>query len=298
VRFRKHVALEPDFKALWERISKRTKYRVSLASEDLIEAAASAIGAADPIETPKVRVRVVELEHSRAGIASDKHIDQHEYTTAAPTVLPDILADLQNETDLTRASLVRILRESGRLADFSVNPQAFTVMVAAKINGVMHRQMVDGIKYEPIPGLHWEMRRLEPEASEEIERYAARLYKVQSENKTLFDHVEIESQVERDFAKGLDNNVNVRFFMKLPAWFTVDTPIGPYNPDWAIVFEGSERVYLVRETKGSADPEQRRGSEETKIRCARRHFDAIGVDYAVTSSVDELAAMMRRVEGG
>ena len=298
VRFRKHVALDPDFKALWERISKRTKYRVSLASEDLIEAAASAIGAADPIETPKVRVRVVELEHSRAGIASDKHIDQHEYTTAAPTVLPDILADLQNETDLTRASLVRILRESGRLADFSVNPQAFTVMVAAKINGVMHRQMVDGIKYEPIPGLHWEMRRLEPEASEEIERYAARLYKVQSENKTLFDHVEIESQVERDFAKGLDNNVNVRFFMKLPAWFTVDTPIGPYNPDWAIVFEGSERVYLVRETKGSADPEQRRGSEETKIRCARRHFDAIGVDYAVTSSVDELAAMMRRVEGG
>ena len=288
VRFRKQVSLDPDFKELWDRISKRTKYRVSLSSDGLVEAAVSAIKEADPIEAPKVRVRVVELEHSRAGIASDRQIDQHEYTTAAPTVLPDILADLQNETDLTRATLVRILRDSGRLSDFSVNPQAFTVMVTAKINSVMYRHMVDGIKYEPIPGLHWEMRRLEPEASEEIERYAARLYKVQSDKKTLFDHIEVESEVERRFAKGLDDNVKVRFFMKLPAWFTVDTPIGPYNPDWAIVFEDSERVYLVRETKGSSDPEELRGREETKIRCATQHFDAIGVDYAITSSVDEM----------
>jgi type III restriction enzyme len=288
VRFSKQVALDPDFKALWERISKRTKYRVSLSSDDLIEDAASAIDSADPVQAPKVRVRVVELEHSAAGIASDKRIDQREYATTAPTVLPDILADLQNETDLTRATLVKILQRSGRLADFTVNPQAFTVMVTAKINSVMHRQAVDGIRYEPIPGLHWEMRRLEPEASEEIERYAARLYKVQNDKKALFDHIEIESEVERRFAKGLDDNVNVRFFMKLPAWFTVDTPIGPYNPDWAIVFEESQRVYLVRETKGSADPDELRGREETKIRCARQHFDAIGVDYAVASSVDDM----------
>ncbi|MGP0029640.1 MAG: restriction endonuclease subunit R [Acidimicrobiales bacterium] len=293
VRFRKHVALAPDFKALWERISKRTKYRVSLSSDELIESAASAIAAAEPIEPPKVRVRVVELEHSSAGIATDKHIDQHAYATAAPTVLPDILADLQNETDLTRATLVNILLRSRRLADFTVNPQAFTVLVTAKINNVMHRQMVDGIRYEPVPDLHWEMRRLEPEASEEIERYAARLYQVQSEDKTLFDHIEIESEVERRFAKGLDDNSNVRFFMKLPGWFTVDTPIGPYNPDWAIVFEDSGRVYLVRETKGSADPDELRGREETKIRCARQHFDAIGVDYAVTSSVGEMIAALR-----
>ena len=292
VRFRKHVSLDPDFKSLWDRISKRTKYRVSLSSADLISAAVSAIKEADPIEAPKVRVQVVELEHSRAGIASDKRIDQHGYVTSAPTVLPDILADLQNETDLTRATLVRILRESGRLADFRVNPQAFTVMVTAKINAVMHRQMVDGIKYEPIPGVHWEMRRLEPEASEEIERYAARLYKVQSDKKTLYDHVEVESEVERRFAKGLDDNVNVRFFMKLPAWFTVDTPIGPYNPDWAIVFEDSERVYLVRETKGSVDADELRGREETKIRCAREHFDAIGVDYAVTSKVEDMISAL------
>jgi type III restriction enzyme len=288
VRFRKHVALDPDFKTLWDRISKRTKYRVSLSSDELIEGAAAAIAAAEPIAPPKVRVRVVELEPSAAGIAADKRVDQHEYTTAAPTALPDILADLQNETALTRATLVKILLRAGRLADFSVNPQAFTVLVTSNINNVIQGQMVDGIKYEPIPGLQWEMRRLEPESSEEIERYAARLYKVQSGGKTLFDHIEIASEVERRFAKGLDDNTNVRFFMKLPPWFVVDTPIGPYNPDWAIVFEDSQRVYLVRETKGSTDPEALRGREETKIRCARRHFDAIGVDYAVTSSVEDM----------
>jgi hypothetical protein len=76
------------------------------------------------------------------------------------------------------------------------------------------------------------MHRLEPEASEEIERYAARLYSVQDASKTLYDHIEIDSEVERRFAKGLDDNQRVRFFMKLPAWFVVDTPIGPYNPDW------------------------------------------------------------------
>lgn len=288
VRFRKQVMLDADFQALWDRISRRTKYRVSLSTDELVGAAARAVADAEPIEPPKVRVRVVELEHSAAGIAADKHVDQHDYDTAAPRFLPDILADLQNETDLTRATLVRILRESGRLTDFTVNPQAFTVLMTAKINTALHKQMVDGIQYEPVPDLNWEMHRLEPEASDEIERYAARLYGVQNASKTLYDHIEIDSEVERRFAKGLDDNHRVRFFMKLPAWFTVDTPIGPYNPDWAIVFDGSERVYLVRETKGSVDPDEIRGREETKIRCARRHFDAIGVDYAVTSSVEDV----------
>ncbi len=288
VRFRKQVMLGSDFKALWERISKRTKYRISLSTDELVGVAAGAIANAEPIEPPKVRVQVVELEHSVAGIAADKHVDQHAYDTAAPPLLPDILADLQNATDLTRATLVQILRESKRLPDFAVNPQAFTALVTSRINAALHKQMVDGIQYEPVPGLSWEMHRLEPDASEEIERYAARLYCVQNASKTLYDYVEVDSEVERRFAKGLDDNQRVRFFMKLPAWFVVDTPIGPYNPDWAIVLGAYERVYLVRETKGSTDPEELRGREETKIRCARQHFAAIGVDYSVTASVEDM----------
>ena len=129
---------------------------------------------------------------------------------------------------------------------------------------------------------------------EEVERYASRLYKVQNEEKTPFNHVEIESDVERRFAKALDDNKSVKYFVKLPAWFTVDTPIGPYNPDWAIVFEQTKRLYLVRETKGSLEAEQRRHEENVKIECAQRHFKAIDVDYAVVTSV---SAMIEQIPG-
>ncbi|MHB8186439.1 MAG: restriction endonuclease, partial [Dermatophilaceae bacterium] len=86
----------------------------------------------------------------------------------------------------------------------------------------------------------------------------------------------------------LDDNKKVKYFMKLPAWFTVDTPVGTYNPDWAIVFDDVQRVYLVRETKSTLDADQRRHDENVKINCAHRHFEAIKVDYAVTTSVESM----------
>ena len=130
----------------------------------------------------------------------------------------------------------------------------------------LHTQMVEGIQYEPVPGLAlgdapaWSPRRARRSSDTPHGSTASR-----ARSKTLYDHIEIDSEVERRFAKGLDDNQRVRFFMKLPAWFTVDTPIGPYNPDWAIVFDDSERVYLVRETKGSVDPggdSRTRGDED------------------------------------
>ena len=101
------------------------------------------------------------------------------------------------------------------------------------------------------------MRRLEPEDEEAIERYASKLYEVQNQDKTPFDHVEFDSEVEHKFAKELDNNNDVRFYLKLPSWFSIDTPVGPYNPDWAIMFESEAKLYLVRETKGSLDAAER-----------------------------------------
>lgn len=285
VHFRKQVTLDPEFKALWDRISQRTKYRVSLSSDKLVVSAAKAISEGLPIGPAKIRVKTVEIEHSAAGLGTDRIIDQRSYETGRPEFLPDILAELQNETDLTRATLVRVLIDSGRLADFTINPQEFIALATTKINSALHEQMIEGITYERIAGMSWEMRRLEPADEQDIERYAARLYKVQNEGKTPFDHVEFDSDVERRFAKGLDDNVNVKYFMKLPSWFTVDTPLGPYNPDWAIVFDGAERVYLVRETKGTIDVDDRRKNENVKIECAHRHFNAIDVDFGVVTDV-------------
>ena len=136
------------------------------------------------------------------------------------------------------------------------------------------------------------MRRLEPAAEEAIERYASRLYEVQNTNKTPYDHVEFDSDIEHRFAKALDHNKDVRFYLKLPPWFTVDTPIGPYNPDWAIMFEPGTKLYLVCETKGSLNPADRRATENIKINCAMSHFAAINVDYGVVRNMDDLAVQL------
>lgn len=289
VKYRKKVTLDPEFRQLWERISKRTRYRVALDTDKLVEDTVEVLKKADKITPPQITIRIADIRHSKGGLSPQEIATKRTEDTERPTVLPDILADLQNETDLTRKTLVRILTESQRLDDFITNPQAFLRLVSDTINRTMRRQVLTGLRYEEIAGSSWEMHRLEPEGGEEIERYISRLYEVQNADKTPFDHVEIDSEVERKFAKELDSNEDVKFYVKLPPWFRVDTPVGPYNPDWAIMFEGETRLYLVRETKSSLDPAERRPDENDKIDCAKKHFVAIGVDYEVVRSMDDLA---------
>jgi type III restriction enzyme len=204
-------------------------------------------------------------------------------------VLPDILGFLQKETELTRHTLAEILKRSGRLAEFKLNPQAFMAAVAKQIGRALHDLMLEGIKYEKVAGQYWEQRRIEQDAEDGIVRYLNNLYAVQHREKSLYDAIEYESEVERQFAQDLDNNENVKFFVKLPWWFKVDTPIGPYNPDWAFVTEREEKLYFVRETKSTTDSEELRTKENQKISCGSRHFEALGVDYAVVKALAEVA---------
>jgi type III restriction enzyme len=122
----------------------------------------------------------------------------------------------------------------------------------------------------------------------EVLRELHRLYEVQNEDKSLYDFVEFESEVERQFARDLDANEHVRLFIKLPRWFKIDTPIGPYNPDWAFVTEHEEKLYFVRETKSTTDADERRLKENQKIHCGKRHFETIGVDYGVVTRLAEV----------
>ena len=202
VRFHKRVTLDPEFRALWDRISRRTRYRVSLDTEKLVSDAVSALREAPPIEPPKITIRVAEIAHSLAGLGAEEMRTARGIDTDRPTFLPDILADLQNETDLTRRTIVRILVDSGRLGDFVVNPQAFLRLASETINRTLRRQVLTGIEYQEIAGAQWEMRRLEPEHEEAIQRYASRLHKVQHQGKTPFDHVEFDSDVEHRFRQG------------------------------------------------------------------------------------------------
>ena len=287
LRFRKKVKLNDDFKVLWERINKKTSYSVEFDTMELINRASLAVKNMEAIRPITISTTREELEVTKAGLRAGLVLEAKSAEAPKVKALPDILAFLQGETELTRHTLVRILTTSGRLSDFPVNAQAFMTEVARIINSTLHNMIVDGIKYEKISGQEYEMRLFE---SEEIESYLASLYAVQNKDKTLFDYIPYDSEVEHEFARQLDGMEDVRLFMKLPRWFVVDTPIGEYNPDWAIVAERDSRIYLVRETKSSLDDDKRRRSENQKIKCGKKHFQTLGVDFkTVTNAAEALA---------
>ena len=288
LRLNKEVQLSPDFQELWERIKHRTRYRVTFDTAELIDRVLSHVRRIEPIRPPRVATTLVEVDISEAGVYADRQITTRVRDVAAAKILPDILAFLQKETELTRYTLAEILKRSGRLAEFKVNPQAFMAAVAREISRALHDLMLEGIKYEKIADTYWVQSRIEQDAEEGIVRYLSNLYEVQNRDKSLFDAVQYESEVEKRFARDLDNNENVKLFVKLPGWFTIDTPIGPYNPDWALITEREQKFYFVRETKSTLDPEERRTKENHKIACGRKHFGALGVDYDVVTSLSEV----------
>lgn len=284
-RLRKEVTLTPEFTALWDRIKARTNYRVEFDTEVLITKALAAIKQMEKVETPKIRVTAGKLDIVKGGVSAAAISAAEEQTDSSGRPLPDILAYLQNETELTRSTLVRILNGSGRLAEFFANPQRFMDQVAGILKYELHRLLVDGIKYERIVGQgaegEWEMLLFK---NEEL----VNLLTAQKVSKSVYEYVEYDSEIEREFARKLDQRDDIRLFMKLPRWFEIDTPVGKYNPDWAIVKQESATVYLVRETKGTKNFLKLRTSEADKVRCGQKHFEALDVPFAVAVSADEV----------
>ena len=288
VVFNKQVHLREDFRELWERISQKTRYRVHFETSDLIDKAVNRLKAMVRIKPLALSSTRVAVEFTPAGVSADRKLEERSQIIDGPRVLPDIIAFLQKETELTRHTLIAILRESGRIGEFRQNPQQFMALAAREISYALHDLMMRGIQYEKISGEFWTMQRIEEDAGKGISRYLKNLYEVQNREKTLYDAIEFESDVEKRFAADLDNNERVKLFVKLPGWFRVDTPIGPYNPDWAFITENEERLYFVRETKSTLDSEERRKKENQKIECGRRHFDMIGADFDVVTSLSEV----------
>lgn len=288
IKFRKEVHLSEDFKSLWDKIKQRTRYRVAFDTNDLITKAIARIKDIEPIKPIKISMTRVDVDISEAGIEADRLLEERSREAEAVKILPDIIAYLQKETELTRHTLVEILKQSKRLPEFQINPQQFMALVSREISRALHDLILEGIQYEKIAGNYWEMSRIEEEAERDLTHYLSNLYEVQNQNKSLFDYIEYDSEVEKKFAQDLDSNENVKLFVKLPSWFKIDTPIGTYNPDWAFVTEREEKLYFVRETKSTLDSEERRSKENQKIKCGKKHFDVIGVDYDVVTSLKEV----------
>ena len=284
-KLRKDVQLSPEFTALWEKIKPRTTYRVEFKTDDLVTHAVEALQRMERIEAPKIRISAGQMAVTKGGITATAMSVAEEKVEYHTLPIPDMLAYLQNETELTRATLVRILRESGRLAEFFVDPQRFMDRVATILKYELHRLLVDGIKYERIPGTgsnaEWEMLLFK---NEEIINYL----NAQQVSKSVYEYIVYDSDIEREFARRLDEREDIRMFVKLPGWFLIDTPVGKYNPDWAILKHNDETLYLVRETKGTRDFLQLRNSEADKVRCGKKHFEELGVSFDVVTSAGEV----------
>lgn len=284
-RLKKEVTLSPEFVALWDRIKPKTTYRVEFETDKLVERAVDAVKRMEKIEKPRIRVSAGRLDIEKRGVTATPMTAAEEQVEYGNHPIPDVLAYLQNETELTRSTLVRILKASGRLGEFFNNPQRFMDAVAATLKHEIHRLLVDGIKYERIGGpgaeSEWEMLLFK---NEEIINYLTAL-KV---NHSVYDYVVYESEVEREFAKRLDEREDIKLFVKLPDWFKVETPVGTYNPDWAIVKHEDKTLYLVKETKGTKDFLKLRTAEADKVRCGQRHFETLGVPFAVAVTADEV----------
>lgn len=286
VTYNKRIELNPEFKILWDLISKKTKYSVDFKTDKLVSLAVTKIKSMPEVKPVQIEITKRDLSITESGVDGGRVTSNKTYIITNQQSLPDILSFLQRETELTRATLVRILKESGRIKDFSVNPSLFMNEVAKMISRSLSELIIDGIKYEPIPGQAYEMRRFE---NVEIETYLDRLYSIQStDNRTPYDFIPYESDVEKTIVERLDNDENIKFFCKLPFWFKVPTPIGDYNPDWAIVTEQESKLYLVRETKSTHDKDDRRDKENKKIDCGKAHFKSLGVNFKVATTIHEL----------
>lgn len=270
VRTRQAVLESEEFKALWNRIKHKTTYRVQFDNEALLESCIRALRNAPPITKTRLQWRKADLSIGRAGVGTTETATSATVTLDEGNIeLPDILTDLQDKTQLTRRSLHRILVESQRLDDFKRNPQQFIELAAEAINRAKRRALVDGIKYQRVGDDVYYAQELF--AEQELSGYLNSMVNV---TRSVYEQVIYQSETERQFAEELNKNEAVKVFAKLPGWFRIPTPLGFYNPDWAVLVDkdGTERLYFVVETKSSLFADDIHDKESAKIECGKAHF--------------------------
>ena len=184
---------------------------------------------------------------------------------------------------MTRRVIFEILDRAGMFEQMAINPQQVIDETSRAINRVKQRLAVDGVKYHRT-GEYYDMTLFE---NSELQTYLydaaikSGAIAVTDQTKTVYDYVTVDSEVEREFMQSLEDNADVKFYIKLPSWFKIDTPVGKYNPDWAVAFDGDKRIYFVAETKGSDDINDNHlsANERSKITAAQAHFATLGVRY-------------------
>jgi Restriction endonuclease len=277
VHARRAVLDSEEFKALWDRIKQKTTYRVQFDNEKLIQSCIRAFQDAPPIAKTRLQWRKADITIGKAGVeATERDGAATVILNESDIELPDLLTDLQDRTRLTRRTVLRILIESGRLDEFPRNPQQFIEITAEAVNRCKHLAVVDGIKYQRLGDDAYYAQELFE--TEELTGYLKNMIATR-EDRCVYDHVVYDSDTEAAFADKLEKNDAVRVYAKLPGWFRVPTPLGSYNPDWAVLLstDEGERLYFVVETKSGLFTDDLRDKERAKVACGKAHFEAIAV---------------------
>ncbi|MBK0401810.1 DEAD/DEAH box helicase family protein [Adhaeribacter sp. BT258] len=271
VTVNKRVLLSPDFKELWDKIKFKTTYSVDFDSQKLVEACQKHISERLVVSRGRLVYEKVDLAMTQGGVTlASEAITDYGIINQQVEVLPDIVTYLQNETQLTRKSIVQILQGCTNLKYFKINPQKFIEGCIDIINEQMRLHIIDGIVYTKI-GDH-EFYRQELFEEEQLTGYLKK--NMQASTKSPYEHVVYDSGIESQLAQKFETTSNVKVYAKLPGWFRIDTPLGAYNPDWAVLFEidGTYKLFFVIESKGSMGYEFLRPAEQGKIDCGKEHF--------------------------
>ncbi len=292
IKYRKGFEADPKFLEIWEKIKHKTTYRVNYNTADLITFSAKAVKELAEIKEPSIRSTKTGITMTGEGVGTEYKGESIESYGGYAWKIPDVLGYIQSKTELTRSTILDILVKSGRIEDILVNPQLFLDSSVQAIKRTLYSVMIDGIKYQKIGGSAYEMALFE---AQELEIYLNTFsYKVTDTSKTIYeDFVPLDSGVESRFAKDCESSEQIKFYFKLPNWFKIPTPIGNYNPDWAIVFEDDKKIYFVAETKDTGTPIvdliKLSAEEQMKIKCGKAHFNEFeDLEYKVVNKVGQL----------
>lgn len=292
----------PEFKALWSKINARTAYVVDFDTEELVSKAVAALDS--KLRVPKIFYKVEtgymkEIKSKDQLLAGASFVKEKSDAYSAGSVKAntsikyDLVGKLVGETGLTRKAIIQVLTgiQTTIFDQFKENPEDFIIQSAKLINNEKATAIIQHITYDILD-----------------ERYDTDLFtdatikgkldvNTMKVNKHLFDHIVYDSTNECKFAKELDVATDVAVYVKLPDGFYISTPVGHYNPDWAIAFKSGtvKHIYFVAETKGSMDTLELRGIEEAKIHCAREHFKAISGGNVIYDVVDSYQALLDKV---
>lgn len=302
---RERLLLSPQFQELWRRISRKTKYSVQVDSDDLVRDVLKSMVGDDihraRIVTKKVEVQVRDDDRFTSLLTSEGHGEEITATYDLPNIV-DIMANLLEYSDpplmVTRKTLLRIYNEANdeMKEAAAANPYEFAASAVRHIKRALAQQLVDGITYTPID--EWYEQSLFPPTLSVGARYVENPPPMGGgvEN-CLYDKTTCDSAVEVNFANYLSTNSCVLAYVKLPAKFFVPTPVGNYNPDWAIVFQKDdghgtptdEILYLVRETKDTTRVNELPQDQYWKVACGLEHFRALdNVRYKVVDNSSDL----------